>query len=197
MTSSFQRLKELCFKHTPRFEHALDMGCAVPCRLGLGAKGLRGQVGGLSYLLSESFEHVTGVDSSKSFIDACCTLQRRFVPYLFASEPFSAKLPRHARPDRCSFACCDALTWMQKGGRYDLILACNLLCCLRKPSCWLQQLPSSVTPLGVVVLVTPYAWLPAFTSHQDWLGPDATGSSERLSEIMTRPPATSRFHMFS
>ena len=26
-------VQELCFQHTPRFEHALDMGCAVPRKL--------------------------------------------------------------------------------------------------------------------------------------------------------------------
>lgn len=50
------------------------------------------------------------------------------------------------------------------------VLAANLLCRLPDPSIFLRRLPSLIKPGGVLVLVSPYSWLPAWTDQQHWLG---------------------------
>lgn len=50
------------------------------------------------------------------------------------------------------------------------VLAANLLCRLPDPSVFLRRLPSLIKPGGVLVLVSPYSWLPAWTDRQHWLG---------------------------
>lgn len=50
------------------------------------------------------------------------------------------------------------------------VLAANLLCRLPDPSVFLRRLPSLIKPGGVLVLVSPYSWLPAWTDQQRWLG---------------------------
>lgn len=42
---------------------------------------------------------------------------------------------------------------MQPGAKFDLILACNVLCRLPRPREWLGLLPESLAPTGIVVLL--------------------------------------------
>lgn len=174
ITSGFERVKEICFQHSSSFHHALDVGCAC---------------GALSFALSERFQRVVGLDTSLSFIQACGTLQRRrAVPYMLPGQQVrcAASISTSVRPERCSFACMDATEFLQTGARFDLILACNVLCRLLRPRQWLALLRESLEANGVVVLVTPYAWLEAWTPREEWLGDNSEESSRVLADIMTR-----------
>ncbi|CAL1171010.1 unnamed protein product [Cladocopium goreaui] len=174
ITSGFERVKEICFQHATSFHHALDVGCAC---------------GALSFALSERFQRVVGLDTSLSFVQACGTLQRRrAVPYVLPGQQVrcAASISTSVRPERCSFACMDATEFLQTGARFDLILACNVLCRLARPRQWLALLRDSLEAGGVVVLVTPYAWLEAWTPREEWLGDNSEESSRVLADIMTR-----------
>ena len=48
--------------------------------------------------------------------------------------------------------------------------AANLLCRLPDPAAFLAQLPSLLARDGVVVFISPYSWLRAYTPHGAWLG---------------------------
>ena len=52
----------------------------------------------------------------------------------------------------------------------DAVLAANLLCRLPDPSKLLARLPALVKPGGVLVLVSPYSWLPGWTPKEKWVG---------------------------
>merc|ERR1711862_533456 len=48
-------------------------------------------------------------------------------------------------------------------GTYDGVIMSNLLCRLPDPMACLNDLPAIVNKGGVVVMVTPFSWLPEFT----------------------------------
>lgn len=53
---------------------------------------------------------------------------------------------------------------------FDAVLAANLLCRLPDPMRFLGRCPSLVKRGGVLVLVSPFSWLEAWTPQQKWLG---------------------------
>lgn len=55
-------------------------------------------------------------------------------------------------------------------GRHDAVLAANLLCRLPEPAAFLRACAKLVKPGGVLVLVSPYSWLEAWTPRDKWLG---------------------------
>eukprot|EP00434_Breviolum_minutum_P034278 symbB.v1.2.030332.t1/scaffold3406.1/size57470/4 len=148
----------------------------------------------MTFGLSQHFQSVTGIDLSMAFIEVCSTLQRRrAVPYaLPGTSSFdetkvkAAIVGKRLCPERCNFLCVDAMEFLQTGAKFDLILACNVLCRLSQPRDWLAMLPKCLAPEGVVVLVNPYAWLEAWTVKEDWLGHSSEESSTTLNNIMMR-----------
>jgi SAM-dependent methyltransferase len=56
------------------------------------------------------------------------------------------------------------------GGRFTVIHGANLLCRLPDPLAFLSAVPSLLVPGGLLVLVSPYSWLPAYTPRDKWLG---------------------------
>ena len=87
----------------------------------------------------------------------------------------TALLPDKSHPDRISFHCADAMEFVKRGGGYDVVLAANLLCRLKEPSCFLSQLKNVVAAGGQLILTAPYSWLEEYTSRTHWLG----GEGER------------------
>lgn len=148
---------------------ALDIGCAV---------------GGQAFALSEHFAEVVGIDFSQMFIDAANQMKLNGTAKYTARiegdifEQRSCKLGANARPDRTFFAQGDACALKSAneigakhgGGLFDAILASNLLCRLPDPEKFLQSLPGLMKEGGVVVLVSPYSWLEAWTPKDKWLG---------------------------
>ena len=156
---------------------ALDVGCAV---------------GGASFELARHFRDVVGVDYSKAFIAAAKVLRERGnLQYRAVVEGESTSL-KHARVNpridrsRVAFKRGDACALpnsllggggppeddaqFQAYGRHDAVLAANLLCRLPDPEAFLRACARLVRPDGVLVLVSPYSWLEAWTPKEKWLG---------------------------
>mmetsp|Transcript_31829 Transcript_31829/g.82406 ORF Transcript_31829/g.82406 Transcript_31829/m.82406 type:complete len:314 (-) Transcript_31829:51-992(-) len=140
---------------------ALDLGCAV---------------GGASFELAKSFELVVGMDYSQHFVDAANAMKAKgSMRYTAQVEgdiegEFTASIPEDVEVERVSFVKGDACNLPSKCGPFDAVLAANLLCRLPDPSLLLRRLPSLVKPGGIVVLVSPYSWLEAWTPKAKWIG---------------------------
>ena len=142
-----------------RCERALDLGCAV---------------GRSTFELSRFCDHVTGIDSSRSFITAAETLRRSgslsFSIYVEGAITRSlvAEVPPACHPDRVTFEQGDAMDLREDLGEFDLIHAANLLCRLADPMQLLLRLPRMVRPGGTLILTTPCTWLEEFTPLSRW-----------------------------
>lgn len=151
-------------------QSALDIGCAV---------------GGASFELAKSFEHVDAFDFSSSFVNAAKRMQTnpegvRFRIPMEADlfEEVQAVHEEGVTPEvrsRVNFFTGDAcaIGEMAAEGRlssYDGIIMSNLLCRLPDPMACLNGLPLIVNKDGVVVMVTPFSWLTEFTPRSKWLG---------------------------
>ena len=177
-----QRCADLCAKHTKSVKTsrvepaglALDIGCAV---------------GGSTFELARHFAVVEGLDYSRAFVTAARLMKERgALQYTcFREGEVTRKLRGsvHERIDRrrCSFRegdACELPKSLLGGGgsekdfdvfgRHDAVLAANLLCRLPDPAAFLAQCPKLVRPGGVLVLVSPYSWLEAWTPKDAWLG---------------------------
>ena len=71
------------------------------------------------------------------------------------------------------------------GGRFDAILASNLLCRLPKPADFLKSVPELLRPGGVFVLASPYSWLAEYTERPEWLGGYIGGDGEPVDSFET------------
>lgn len=177
-----QRCADLCAKHTKSVKTsrtepaglALDIGCAV---------------GGATFELAKHFAIVEGLDYSRAFITAARLMKERgSLRYTcFREGEVTRKLTGavNDRVDRArvSFregdACVLPRSLLGGGGsgsdfdafgRHDAVLAANLLCRLPDPAAFLAQCARLLRPGGVLVLVSPYSWLEAWTPKDRWLG---------------------------
>ena len=164
---------------------ALDIGCAV---------------GGASFELTRHFRDVVGVDLSAAFVAAAKVLKERGrltykslaegTTYVTHEARVHPKIDRTRVDFRQGDACAlppsllggggdsaDAQNF-QNFGRHDAVLAANLLCRLPDPEAFLRDCAKLVRPDGVLVLVSPYSWLEAWTPKHKWLG-GAPGKNEK------------------
>jgi putative 4-mercaptohistidine N1-methyltranferase len=166
-----QRVAQLLTSLQPTVtnNHALDIGCAV---------------GGSAFELAKTFDHVDAFDFSQSFVQAAKQMQRQ--ENVTFRIPVEADLFEEVQAihepgttgddlSKVKFFTGDAcrLVEMQiEGtlGMYDGVVMSNLLCRLPDPMRCLEGLPRIVNQGGVVVLVTPFSWLPEFTHKSKWLG---------------------------
>jgi len=153
------RCAELCLNETPN-ARALEIGCAV---------------GRASFELARSYQEVIGIDFSKRFIDAANTLKEsgqlsyRRIEEGARLTSSVAKVPEGIERHRVQFETGDALNLREDLGKFDLVLAANLLCRLPEPAQFLARLPDLVKPGGRVVFTTPCTWLEEFTPRSHWL----------------------------
>jgi putative 4-mercaptohistidine N1-methyltranferase len=149
--------------------HALDIGCAV---------------GGASFELAKTFDHVDAFDFSHSFVEAAKRMQT--LQDVRFRIPVEADIHKEVKavhdPDmseqilsKVNFFTGDAcrLAEMRESGRlgmYNGVIMSNLLCRLPDPMACLNGLPRIVNKGGVVLLVTPFSWLTEFTPRGKWLG---------------------------
>ncbi len=149
--------------------HALDMGCAV---------------GGASFELAKSFDHVDAFDFSENFVSAAKKMQTQ--QEMHFRIPVEAELYEEVQAvhengitpqilSRVQFFtgdACDINGMAEEGriGTYDGIIMSNLLCRLPDPIACLNGLGDIVNKGGVVVMVTPFSWLSEFTPRSKWLG---------------------------
>ena len=149
---------------------ALDIGCAV---------------GGASFELAKSFEHVDAFDFSESFIEGAKRMQTKPESVRFhipveadIYEEISAVHNEGVTPEvlrKVDFFTGDAckLSRMARDGQlstYDGVIMSNLLCRLPDPLQCLDGLPHIVNKGGIALLVTPFSWLEDFTHRGKWLG---------------------------
>ena len=55
-------------------------------------------------------------------------------------------------------------------GRFDAVLAANLLCRVPDPQACLQGIAEALNPGGVLVLTSPFTWMEDYTAKSKWLG---------------------------
>ena len=193
------RCAELCAKHTKSCRIvrgnnaeglALDVGCAV---------------GGASFELARHFREVVGIDFSKAFVSAAKLMKERGkLPYTTVKEAditvrLEGAVSERIDRSRVTFRQADAcklptsllggggsLAHITEWGRHDAVLAANLLCRLPDPGAFLRACARLVRPGGVLVLVSPYSWLEAWTPRDKWLG----GFYEELTSSSTAKGST-------
>jgi putative 4-mercaptohistidine N1-methyltranferase len=147
-----------------RYARALDLGCAT---------------GRASLELAHGFEEVIGVDYSARFVQAAGELQRtgRLAwsfpdegELVFVRETSLTGLGLADAAPRVRFCRGDAGALDLALAGFDLILAANLIDRLRQPRAFLAAIHERLDPGGLLVLASPYTWLPEFTPREEWLG---------------------------
>eukprot|EP00053_Salpingoeca_punica_P007702 m.70037 g.70037 ORF g.70037 m.70037 type:complete len:275 (-) comp14285_c0_seq2:314-1138(-) len=152
---------ETCARFAAQKGRAIDIGCAV---------------GGSSFHLSKHFDSVVGLDFSHAFVQAATEMKAaRAMTYSLTiegdiCETKTAHLPTDVHPERVTFQVGDACNLDLSLGPVDAVLGANLLCRLPEPLKFLTSLAALVRSGGVVVLFSPYSWLPGWTSKDKWIG---------------------------
>eukprot|EP00051_Salpingoeca_urceolata_P015369 m.199114 g.199114 ORF g.199114 m.199114 type:complete len:365 (-) comp18384_c0_seq4:65-1159(-) len=165
-TEFTQRCAELCAEHAlPRLDgkprSAIDIGCAV---------------GGTAFALAADFERVVGVDYSKAFVQAADQLKADGrMEYTITvegdiCEQREAVVPSHIDRSRVDFEVADACDLPSHLVGFDAVLAANLICRLPDPRVFLERLDTLVADNGIVVLISPFSWLSAWTDQDKWMG---------------------------
>ncbi len=143
---------------------ALDVGCAV---------------GRASFELARHFDEVLGVDLSGSFIQSAQQLraegsmefQLRIEGELTAGR--RAVIDPAIERQRVQFRQADACSLPPELVGYDAVLLANLLCRLPSPMACLGRMAGVrglVRPGGLLVTISPFTWMEAFTPREVWLG---------------------------
>ncbi len=146
---------------------ALDLGCAV---------------GRSSFELARHCAEVIGIDYSQAFIDAAERMRAEGRMMAARLDEGSATTQLEVQVDdsidrsRVRFEQGDAQAIRADIGRFDLVLACNLICRLPEPMRLLERLPELVKPGGQLFITTPFTWLEEYTPPQNWLGDGAVDS---------------------
>ncbi|CAD7704115.1 unnamed protein product [Ostreobium quekettii] len=161
---------------------ALDVGCAV---------------GGTTFELARSFPHVLGLDYSQKFVSAAKemllegSMAYQTVVEGELMERRVACVPDDIERSRVRFMVGDACA-LPDLRPFDAILASNLICRLPDPMSFFRSLPRLTKQGGIVVLISPYSWLEAWTPKSQWLGgywskdegAVAVRTAKRLQEVM-------------
>jgi SAM-dependent methyltransferase len=158
-----QRLRRECLLPVPNTgpASALDIGCGV---------------GRFTFELRRVTNRALGLDSSRPFIDAARRMARNRTVTVRVAESggqFLTRrliLPRGLPSGAVKFETGDALDLgaLPEGG-FQVVAAINLLCRLRSPRRFLQQVPRLVAPGGQFLIASPYSWLEEYTPSREWL----------------------------
>ncbi len=160
----------------PAEARALDVGCAV---------------GRASFELARYCASVNAIDRSRRFIAAANALRDTgTVSYDCVDEGLlttrrTANVPTEIRRERVAFETGDALDLRPDLGRFDVVLAANLICRLPDPARFLRNVADIVTAGGQFILTTPCTWLDEFTSYENWLGGFVTPDGRRITTFAT------------
>ena len=132
-------------------------------------------MGRSSFELARQVPEVFGIDFSKGFIRAARELRSRgSVRFSLKQEGFLtqtaiAKAPPKKIRHRVTFQTGNALR-LPPLGKFDLVLAANLLDRVQNPKRLLQKvLPSLIRHGGLLLLTSPYTWSKEFTPPSHWL----------------------------
>jgi putative 4-mercaptohistidine N1-methyltranferase len=139
---------------------ALDVGCAV---------------GRSSFEFARYCRDVVGLDYSQRFIDSANRLKAEgrvttdIAVEGFRTERVTFELPSDIDRSRVTFAQADAHALPPELGRFEVVLAANLIDRLAQPQRFLNLLPSLIKPGGQLILTSPYTWLEDYTPREHWL----------------------------
>ena len=158
-----RKCAELVCQYTPRFDKALDLGCAV---------------GRSSFEMARRFLQVVGVDYSHEFIERANQLKRFRQSSYWRKDTGSAGAHLMASVDaeidssRLRFEPGDACALAPELQGFDAVLLANVLCRLPDPAACLQRMQGAnalVKLGGILVMTTPLSWLEAYTPKARWL----------------------------
>ncbi|MEI7612167.1 MAG: 5-histidylcysteine sulfoxide synthase [Betaproteobacteria bacterium] len=143
---------------------ALDLGCAT---------------GRATFELARHFEQVTGIDFSARFIGLGVRLaEQGSLRYTLVDEGelvsykerTLAELGLDAAASRVEFFQGDACNLKQILTGYDLVLAANLIDRLYSPEKFLGSVHERINTGGLLLIASPYTWLPEHTQREEWIG---------------------------
>ena len=157
-----------------KVERALDLGCAV---------------GRSTFELSRWARRVVGVDLSHRFVAAAnhvretgqIEIRRREEGEVFTR--LTRELPPDLHKERCDFEVGDATALRTDLGRFDVVLAANLIDRVQSPGDLLKTFATLVHAGGHLILSSPYTWLEEFTPKSGWLGGKADSSGHASATI--------------
>ena len=144
-------------------DRAMDLGCAV---------------GRTTFELARNFKEVIGIDYSRHFIDAACHLQKHgTIQYNrkdqgMQTTPLVASVDSSIDRQRVRFEVGDASELPRVLEDFDAVVLANVLCRLSNPSACLERMQGVnglVKPGGILVITTPFSWLPHYTKPAKWL----------------------------
>jgi 2-polyprenyl-3-methyl-5-hydroxy-6-metoxy-1,4-benzoquinol methylase len=134
-------------------------------------------------------ESVTGIDYSHAFVDAANRIaEAGSLSYQYQETGTILAEAVAEHPDgvggKVAFSQGDAQDLPADLGRFDCVLAANLLCRLGQPDRFLERLPDLLEPSGQLIITTPNTWLESFTAREFWLGatPETGEPLEALKE---------------
>jgi putative 4-mercaptohistidine N1-methyltranferase len=143
---------------------ALDLGCAL---------------GRASFELAKSFDAVIAVDLSERFISVAKQFQAEGTYCYQQMEEGELLSTRCVHLTDFGFSeACHKIKFMQGNalelnedmGKFDLILAANLIDRLPDPEQFLAGVHQYMISDGVLVIASPYDWQERFTPKPKWLG---------------------------
>jgi len=143
---------------------ALDLGCAT-------GRGV--------FELARHFDQATGIDFSARFINAAQQMaQLGHIRYTLIDEGelvsyrerSLAAFDLEETVSKVEFFQGDACNLKPGVTGYDLILAVNLIDRLYDPALFLRDVHQRINDGGLLILASPYTWLPEHTQREHWLG---------------------------
>jgi putative 4-mercaptohistidine N1-methyltranferase len=163
------------WSNVPVNARALEVGCAV---------------GRSTFELARHCVEAVGLDYSENFIACAKQLQQegQATVDIPVEGPQARRVELQVPPDldraRVTFAQADAHALPPSLGRFDYVLAANLIDRLSEPRRFLALLPTLVKPGGQLVLTSPYTWLEDYTPREHWLCTETQTTLETLREIL-------------
>ena len=145
-------------------QRALDLGCAT---------------GRASFELARHFDRVTGIDFSARFIGVGTQMAAQGrVRYTLVDEGELVTYKERSLADiglddvahKVEFFQGDACNLKAVFTGYDLILAANLIDRLYSPAQFLRTVHERLNLGGLLVIASPYTWLPEHTKREEWIG---------------------------
>ena len=162
-------------------ERALDLGCAV---------------GRSTFELSRWARQIVGIDLSHRFVAAANRVRQTGQIEIRRIEEgeivtrLKRELPLELDRERCQFEVGDATCLRPDIGRFNVVLAANLIDRVKSPTDLLKSFSALVHRGGHLILSSPYTWMEKFTPKSDWLGGkfdpsgDAAPTLERIKSVI-------------
>jgi len=157
-------------------DRALDLGCSV---------------GRSTFELARFAREVVGVDLSSRFITAAQKIRETGEIKIFrrVEGDFSLAITRHLPADinrsRCRFQIGDATRLSAELGKFDLVLAANLLDRVDSPRALLEACIRATGVQGHLILASPYTWLSECAPSEAWLGGKQTAAGTVIPTVQT------------